>query len=158
MYKYPTMIIIVMLLSGCGGGSGTSSTTSTDNSDSADNEPYNSTDTTTSELKSSADFNFSNHHNISLDLQLAAFANERVMVNICLPVGSESALTTREPPSIDYSQCVFKATIATGELQIPLTIAKHEHLLILEMRPYSNFSEKTTYQWQPTDGGYWVVR
>ncbi|ADZ90007.1 hypothetical protein [Marinomonas mediterranea] len=162
MFKYSIAIVFFALLTGCGGGSGTGSSAQNEadsNNNGVGSTPSNdSTVGTTSELKTSSDFDFSNNQNLSLDIQLAQFSDERVMVNVCLPQASSPDQVAMDSPAIDYSQCLYKATITHGELQVPLTLAKHNHLLILELRAYSDLSTKTTYQWQPTDGSYWVVR
>ncbi|WP_086479245.1 hypothetical protein [Oceanospirillum sanctuarii] len=103
----------------------------------------------TAELIADQGFTFDSQYDLTVQVDLPALAEESTIVNICHPTSAGA---------IDRNNCVSRAALSNGRLDLVLNMAAHQQALVMEIWQRSDMRQPTSYSWSVGEGTVWQVQ
>lgn len=128
-------------------GTNNSSNNGSGNSISGNAEP--TVSVSTAELIADQGFGFDSQYDLTIQVDLPALATESTIVNICHPTSAGA---------IDRNNCVSRAALSSGRLDLVLNMAAHQQALVMEIWQRSDMTQPMSYSWSVAEGTVWQVQ
>jgi len=137
-FKCYTLVTLISLLMGCGGG-GESESKSVEPVAVVKDPPPNNVVETTDDIIVDADFNLSTKFNLQLDVKLAGL-DQRAYLNVCL--------TPQSGEKLDYNNCLLRSPLTASGINESLLISHSEMKLVAQIWFYDGSTVPIQYEWQ----------
>jgi len=137
-FKCYTLVTLISILMGCGGG-GESESKSVEPVAVVKDPPADNVVETTADIIVDADFNLSTKFNLQLDAKLEGL-DQRAYLNVCLAPNAGEKL--------DYNNCLFRSSLTANGINEAILISHSEMKLVAQIWFYDGSTVPIQYEWQ----------